>query len=64
MWTNAMLAPPPAHVMNLLGAAATYPEIAHRFVNGFADPSDFQHWFLDPEKAERYLASVAHRDDA
>jgi hypothetical protein len=64
MWTNAMLAPPPAHVMNLLGAAGTYPEIAHRFVNGFADPSDFQYWFLDPEKAERYLASVAHRDDA
>jgi 2-polyprenyl-6-methoxyphenol hydroxylase-like FAD-dependent oxidoreductase len=58
MWTNAMLAPPPEHVMNLLGAADTYPEIAHRFVNGFADPTDYQHWFLDPEKAQRYLASV------
>ena len=63
-WTNAMLAPPPAHVMNLLGAAATFPDIAHRFVNGFADPSDFQYWFLDPDKAERYLASVAHRENA
>lgn len=59
IWTNAMLAPPPEHVMNLLGAAGTFPEIAHRFVNGFADPSDFQHWFLDPAKAETYLASVA-----
>jgi 2-polyprenyl-6-methoxyphenol hydroxylase-like FAD-dependent oxidoreductase len=57
-WTNAMLEPPPEHVMNLLGAAATYPQIAHRFVNGFADPSDYQHWFLDPDKAAEYLASV------
>lgn len=61
VWTNAMLAPPPEHVMNLLGAAGTYPEIARRFVNGFADPSDFRHWFLDPGGAETYLASVAAR---
>jgi hypothetical protein len=58
IWTNAMLAPPPEHVMNLLGAAGTHPEIAHRFVNGFADPADYQHWFLDPDKAVEYLASV------
>jgi 2-polyprenyl-6-methoxyphenol hydroxylase-like FAD-dependent oxidoreductase len=57
-WTNAMLEPPPEHVMNLLGAAGTNPQIAHRFVNGFADPSDYQHWFLDPDKAAEYLASV------
>lgn len=57
-WTNAMLAPPPEHVINLLGAAGSFPEIARRFVNGFADPSDYQHWFLDPDKAQAYLASV------
>ncbi len=57
-WTNAMLAPPPEHVLNILGAAGAHPEIAHRFVNGFADPADFQHWFLDPDKAGKYLASV------
>ena len=28
------------------------------FVNGFADPSDYQHWFLNPDKAQMYLASV------
>ena len=54
-----MLAPPPEHVMNLLGAAGTFPAIAHRFVNGFADPTDFQDWFMYPDKAERYLAAVA-----
>ncbi len=64
IWTNAMLAPPPEHVMNLLGAAGAYPEVADRFVNGFADPADFQHWFLDPNKAQMYLASVASRQSA
>jgi 2-polyprenyl-6-methoxyphenol hydroxylase-like FAD-dependent oxidoreductase len=57
-WTNAMLMPPPPHVMNILGTAGAVPEVASRFVNGFADPSDFAEWFLDPEKAEKYLASV------
>jgi hypothetical protein len=57
-WTNAMLMPPPEHVLNLLGAAGQFPQIASRFVNGFTDPKDFQDWFLDPEKAQQYLACV------
>lgn len=57
-WTNAMLQPPPPHVMNILGAAASFPAVASRFVNGFADPSDFDRWFMAPDKAETYLASV------
>jgi hypothetical protein len=58
-WTNAMLMPPPPHVMNVLGSAAGNPTVARRFVNGFDDPTDFQHWFLDPAKADAYLASVS-----
>ena len=58
VWTNAMLMPPPPHVLNILGTAGAVPEVASRFVNGFADPSDFANWFLDPDKAELYLASV------
>lgn len=60
-WTNALLAPPPPHVLQVLGAAAQYPEIAHRFANGFADPVDYGDYFLNPEGAERYLAEVAGR---
>jgi Styrene monooxygenase A putative substrate binding domain len=63
MWTNALLGPPPEHVMKILGAASAYPEIARRFVNGFADPADYQHWFMDPDKAQMYLAAVASRQD-
>jgi Styrene monooxygenase A putative substrate binding domain len=58
-WTNAMLMPPPPHVMNILGAAGANPAVARRFANGFDDPTDFQHWFMDPAKSETYLASLA-----
>ena len=59
-WTNALLSPPPEHVMNLLRAAATEPRIARRFANGFDDPRDFFHWFMTPEAAAEYLTDVAN----
>ncbi|MER8047917.1 styrene monooxygenase/indole monooxygenase family protein [Streptomyces sp. NPDC094032] len=58
-WTNAMLAPPPEHVLNLLGAAGGLQPVADRFANGFDDPADFENFFFDPEKAAAYLAEVA-----
>ncbi|WP_077488163.1 styrene monooxygenase/indole monooxygenase family protein [Sinomonas mesophila] len=58
-WTNALLAPPPEHVLNLLGAAGSSPAIAKRFVNGFDFPPDFFEWFMDPDSAARYLDSLA-----
>ena len=58
-WTNALLTPPPPHVMDLLGAAGQTPEIARRFANGFNNPTDFQDWFMYPDKAATYLGEVA-----
>ena len=58
-WTNAMLAPPPEHVLNLIGAAGQLQPVADRFANGFDDPADFENWFFDPELAGAYLASVS-----
>jgi hypothetical protein len=55
-WTNALLAPPPPHVLEILGTAGASPAVANRFANGFNDPADFQDWFLDPTKAQEYLA--------
>lgn len=57
-WTNALLAPPPPHVLDLIGAAGTHPRVARRFVNGFDDPRDFFHWFMDPASAQHYLSTV------
>ncbi|GAB3486097.1 hypothetical protein [Amycolatopsis cihanbeyliensis] len=56
-WTDAMLRPPP-RVLEILGATAGKPAVVARFANRFGDPSGFQHWFLDPDKAAAYLASV------
>ena len=58
-WTNALLLPPPPHVLNVLGAAGQFPAVAHRFANGFDNPPEYYDWFMDPEKAEAYLAEVA-----
>lgn len=58
-WTNALLTPPPEHVLQLLGAAAQDPRVASRFVNGFDDPRDYDDWFMDPAKADAYLESLA-----
>jgi Styrene monooxygenase A putative substrate binding domain len=58
-WTNALLAPPQPHMLEVLGAAGQSPEIAHRFANGFNNPPDFQEWFMYPDKAAAYLALVS-----
>ena len=57
-WTNALLSPPPEHVLKLLQAGNESPELAHRFVNGFDDPRDYFEWFMFPDKADAYLAEV------
>ncbi|OKI09501.1 oxygenase [Streptomyces sp. CB02923] len=57
-WTNAMLAPPPEHVLNLIGAAGQLQPAADRFANGFDDPADFDNFFFEPEKTQAYLASL------
>jgi hypothetical protein len=60
-WTNALLAPPPPFVLEVLGAAGQFPEIAHRFANGFDDPRDYATWFLSPEGSVQYVQEVAER---
>jgi|SRR5579864_2518031 len=57
-WTNALLSPPPEHVLKLLTAGNGSAELAHRFVNGFDNPVDYFSWFMFPDKAEAYLAEV------
>ncbi|MFI2235431.1 styrene monooxygenase/indole monooxygenase family protein [Streptomyces chrestomyceticus] len=57
-FTNLMLEPLPQHVQRLLVAAAEHPAVAHRFVNGYADPADFHDWLMTAALAESYLASA------
>lgn len=57
-WTNAMLAPPPPHVLDIMGNAGAIPKLAHRMANGFDDPRDFFPWFADPDAAQAYLSEL------
>lgn len=58
-WTNALLMPPPPHVLNIFGAAQAIPVLAKRIANGFDDPTDFFPWLAVPEEADAYLARLA-----
>lgn len=58
-WTNALLRPPPPHVLNIMGAAQQFPVLAKRIANGFDDPTDFFPWFAVPEEADAYLKQLA-----
>jgi hypothetical protein len=54
-WTNMLLAPPPEHVVGLLGAASQLPGVASRIANGFDNPPDFFPWWEDPDKADALI---------
>ena len=58
-WTNALLGPPPEHVLNLFGAANTRQGIADWFVNGFNDPRDYFPVLFDPDEAARFIGDQA-----
>ena len=58
-WTNALLMPPPPHVLKILGTAQAVPALARRIANCFDEPLDLFPWFAVPEEAERYLSSLA-----
>jgi hypothetical protein len=57
-WTNAMLQPPPPHVINILVAAQSKPKVGSAFVNGFDDPRTFFPWLADPGEAEKFIGAV------
>lgn len=58
-WTNALLQPPPPHVLNIMGSAQAFPTLARRIANGFDNPPDLFPWFAVPAEAERYLQQLA-----
>lgn len=55
-WTNALLGPPPPHVLEVLGAAQTQPRVAHAFMNAFNHPPQFFPWLADPHQAAQFIA--------
>jgi hypothetical protein len=54
-WTNALLLPPPEHVLQLLGAAGEVEGVGKAFVNGFDDPRTYEPWFFEPDRAAAFV---------
>ncbi|MGM1062180.1 styrene monooxygenase/indole monooxygenase family protein [Saccharothrix sp. Mg75] len=55
-WSNAFLAPPPPHVVELLGKAAEDKRIADAFVNMFHDPVAMWRTLNGPDGVRSFLA--------
>jgi len=60
-WTNTLLLPPPAHILQLLGAAGQCAPLAGAIANGFDNPPDFFPWWTDPAACERFIAENTDR---
>jgi hypothetical protein len=60
-WTNALLQPPPPHVLKIMAAAQSHSMLARRIANGFDNPLDLFPWFAMPDEADRYLEQIAAR---
>lgn len=55
-WTNSMLSPPPAHVVQVLGAAQQLPSLARQLANGFNHPPSYFPWWDDAAQAQGLIA--------
>ncbi|AXB44764.1 styrene monooxygenase/indole monooxygenase family protein [Amycolatopsis albispora] len=56
-WSNAFLAPPPPHVVELFGRAAEDKRIADAFVSGFHDPVAMWAVLSSPEGVDAFVQS-------
>lgn len=59
-WNNKLLGGTPEYIVHALTAANEFPQIAHRWVNGYyRNRADFFEWLGTPEKAEAFLEQIA-----
>ena len=54
-WTNALLQPPPPHILRLLYVAGQCAPLASAIANGFNRPADFFPWWMDPAECDRFI---------
>ena len=57
-FSDALLAPPPPHVQEILGAAWQDQAVANAFANNFAHPDAMWRAIATPERAQAFLAAT------
>jgi hypothetical protein len=63
-WTNMLLAPPPEHILQLLGAAGECPPLASIIANNFDHPPGYFPWWADAGECERFIGMQMARHAA
>jgi hypothetical protein len=58
-FSNALLQPPPPHVIKMITAAGSNQIVANAFASGFADPVRTAALLANPGAVEEFLAAVA-----
>jgi len=58
-FSNALLQPPPPHVIKMITAAGSNQIVANAFASGFADPVRTAALLADPDAVDEFLAAVA-----
>lgn len=56
-FTNALLNPPGAPLMEVLGAASQHPPVADAFMRCFDNPRNYWPWIADFDEARRFIAA-------
>lgn len=56
-WTNSLLAPPQAAMLDVLAAGAQNQAIASVLANNFDDPRQYAPWWFDTVEAKKFIAS-------
>lgn len=56
-WTNSLLAPPQAAMLDVLAAGAQNQAIASVLANNFDDPRQYAPWWFDTAEAKKFIAS-------
>lgn len=60
-WTNSMLMPPPAHLLQLLGAASQSQALARAITNAFDDPRQFAPWWFDADQCQAFITKMSQQ---
>jgi hypothetical protein len=58
-FSNALLQPPPPHVIKMIATASTNQVVANAYASGFADPVQTANLLASPSAVEEFLVSVA-----
>jgi hypothetical protein len=58
-WTNSLLVPPTAQILQLMEAASQTPSLARKIANGFNNPSDYYPWWFDQTEAANMIKRMS-----